>query len=75
RIDGRFLLWVTGPDALGRPRNVPFDGIVATERANYPGLDPLQNIISAGPTADHFGVLADATTIGQAMTRVKMLSR
>lgn len=75
RLDGRFLLWTNGAGPGNRPRNVPFDGIVAAERANYPGLSPTQNITSATPTSDHFGVLADAPSVTSAMDRVRMLRR
>lgn len=75
RLDGRFLLWTNGAGPGNRPRSVPFDGIVAAERANYPGFNPSQNIISALATSDHFGVLADANSVTTAMLRVQMLQR
>lgn len=36
RIDGRWVRYVNGTDAYGNPRYVPFDGVVANERQQYP---------------------------------------
>ncbi|MGQ0640050.1 MAG: esterase/lipase family protein [Gemmatimonadaceae bacterium] len=75
RLDGRFLLWTNGAGPGNRPRNVPFDGIVAAERANYPGFSPAQNIISNTPTSDHFGVLGDANRVRDGMSSIGMRLR
>lgn len=75
RLDGRFLLWTNGAGPGNRPRNVPFDGIVAAERANYPGFSPAQNIISNTPTSDHFGVLGDANRVRDGMVSIGMALR
>lgn len=37
RVDDRWVLYVNGADANGRPKQVPFDGVVPNERSRYPG--------------------------------------
>jgi len=73
RMDGKFLGWTVGTQANGLPRIVPFDGLVAQERANYPGLSLTQNIVSISATSDHTGILADGQSISNAMIRVGMV--
>jgi pimeloyl-ACP methyl ester carboxylesterase len=55
RIDDRWTRYVNGTDANGRPRLVPFDGVVSNERSHYPTTAPI-SFDRLVPGVDHLNI-------------------
>lgn len=74
-LDERLMAYVVGTQANGKARNIPFDGVVAVEKAGYPLLsDPLRKI--QANNVNHFSVLFDPSSgvpsTTTAMSRIGM---
>lgn len=74
RIDWRWAGYVNGMNALGQPRQVPFDGVVPNENQQYPGLtDPLMTFHAEnGNHQNLFKVSRGVDLMAEAMERMNM---